>query len=89
MYYVYIIYSEKVGKSYIGFTNDLKRRISEHKAGSSNFTQQADDWKLIYYEAFCNKKDAKEEESFLKTGKGRERRGYLLKNFMEKGSSLE
>jgi putative endonuclease len=85
MYYVYIIYSEKIKKFYVGFTNDLKRRISEHKRGHSDFTQQSDDWMLVYYEAFCNKADAMEEEEFLKTGKGRERRKYLLKNFVENG----
>ncbi|HAT74387.1 MAG: GIY-YIG nuclease superfamily protein [Candidatus Moranbacteria bacterium GW2011_GWF2_36_839] len=83
MYYVYIIYSKKLKKFYTGFTNDLKRRIAEHKGGASNFTQQVDDWMLVYYEAFCDKKDAKTEEEFLKTGRGRERRKYLFKNFIE------
>ena len=83
MYYVYIIYSDKIKKFYIGLTNDLKRRVSEHKRGCSKFTQKVNDWILVYYEAFCNKNDAMEEKKFLKTGRGRERKKYLLKNFIE------
>jgi len=40
-------------------------------------------WTLIYYEAFLSKKDARREELFLKTGKGRERLTYLLENILE------
>ncbi len=80
MYYVYILYSKKLKKKYIGLTSDLKSRINEHNGGYSNFTNRGKPWDLIYYEAFYTKKDASEEEKFLKTGKGRERIKYLLSN---------
>jgi len=38
---------------------------------------------LIYYEVFISKKDAVMEEKFLKTGRGRERLKFLLKNTVE------
>jgi putative endonuclease len=78
MYYVYILKSDKNGKLYKGFTNDLKRRIKEHESGNSTFTKNNRPWKLIYYEAFISKSDAKKEELFLKSGKGKERIKFLL-----------
>lgn len=78
MYYVYILKSERNGKLYKGYTNNLKRRIREHKSGKSSFTSNNGPWTLIYYEAFMCKDDAIKEEAFLKSGKGRERLKYLL-----------
>ena len=78
MFYVYILRSEKNGKLYKGSTNDLKRRVKEHVSGHSMFTRNNGPWKLIYYEAFLNKKDARREELFLKSGKGKERIKHLL-----------
>ncbi len=78
MYYVYILKSDKNGKLYKGFTNDLKRRVQEHKFGKSVFTKNNGPWRLIYYEAFISKIDARREEEFLRTGKGKERIKYLL-----------
>jgi putative endonuclease len=73
MYYVYILYSKKLNNKYVGSTSDLKERIKRHNSGRSDFTSKGIPWKLIYYEAFISKADALKEESFLKTGKGRER----------------
>ncbi|EKE11002.1 MAG: hypothetical protein ACD_15C00160G0001 [uncultured bacterium] len=83
MHYVYILYSKKLNKFYVGATSDLKRRVSEHNIGASQFTSAGVPWELAYYEAFLKKKDAIREENFLKTGKGRERRKYLLETYLE------
>ncbi len=80
MYYVYILYNTKTGKLYKGMTSDLKRRFRDHNKGKVVSTKGNKPWKLIYYEVFNNKKDARREELFLKSGKGRERIKYLLKN---------
>jgi len=77
MFYVYILYSERLGKRYIGSTANLKTRIEEHNSGKSVYSSKGIPWKLIYYEAFLNKSDALREEKFLKTGQGRERIKYL------------
>jgi len=71
MYWVYII--ECSDKSwYIGFTSNLKRRVSEHKSGTgSRTTSLKKGWKLIYCEGYKNKKDAEGRERFLKSGSGR------------------
>lgn len=79
MYYVYIIKSEKIGKLYVGSTEDLRKRALEHNMGKVVSTKTSYPWKMIYYEAFMSKNDARREELFLKTGKGRERIKWLLK----------
>ncbi len=80
MHYVYILKSGKNGKLYKGCTNDLKRRVREHNSGQSTFTGNNGPWKLIYYEAFADKSEAIREERFLKSGKGKERIKYLLRD---------
>ncbi len=86
MYYVYIIYSFKINKFYIGYTEDLQARIKRHNLGKSNFTSKGIPWTLVHYQAFLEKEDAQNEEKFLKTGKGRERRKKLLEIFIEKNN---
>jgi len=66
MYYVYLIKSKKNEKIYIGYTSDLKRRLSEHNMGINIFTNRYKPWELIYYEAFKNKQDAQNREMKLK-----------------------
>ena len=84
MYFVYILYSKKLKKRYIGSTKDIKLRIKEHNNSKVPFTSKGVPWKLIYLEVFTNKKDTLEEEKFLKTGKGRERLKILLKETIYK-----
>ncbi|MCR4325446.1 MAG: GIY-YIG nuclease family protein [Patescibacteria group bacterium] len=79
MYYVYTLRSEKDNSLYKGSIGNLKRRVREHNAGGSTFTRAHRPWKLVYYEAFLNREDARREELFLKSGKGKERIKYLLK----------
>lgn len=82
MYYVYVLKSEKTGKLYKGFTQDLKQRMKEHNQGKTPFTRAGIPWRLMYYEAFLSKTDARREELFLKTGKGKERIKYLLTDIL-------
>lgn len=72
-------------KRYIGMCSNLRNRFAEHNRGESNFTKGGIPWKLIYYEAYCNEKDAREEEIFLKSGKGRERLDICLKETIRVG----
>jgi len=79
-WYTYSLYSKKLDKFYIGSTNDLKRRIKEHKFSKTYTTIRMKDWKLVYYEACLSKKDAQNREKQLKTGFGR---GYLRKRLKD------
>ncbi|MBN2016331.1 GIY-YIG nuclease family protein [Candidatus Dojkabacteria bacterium] len=84
MHFVYILYSKKLNKFYTGYTQDLKERNKQHSSKEVPFTLRGCPWILVYYEAFLERSDALREEKFLKTGKGRERRGYLLKSLIAK-----
>jgi putative endonuclease len=54
-YYVYILASKIRGTLYIGLTNDLQRRVYEHKLGlKKGFTQKYGVSKLVYFEIFQN-----------------------------------
>jgi putative endonuclease len=81
MWYVYVLKSEKNGKLYIGMTGNLKRRLDEHnKKIGGKYTKNNGPFKLIYYEAFLNKKDATKDELFFKSGYGREVLRGKIKN---------
>ena len=66
MYYVYLIKSKKSSFQYIGNTNDLKRRFTEHNEGKEISTKYNAPYKLVYYEAYADKRDALERERKLK-----------------------
>ena len=78
-YYVYILLSLKDLKFYIGFTTDLKKRLIEHAGGLVVSTRIRRPFKLICYEYFINKEDAKTRERFLKSGFGRKQLKLALK----------
>ncbi|MSU45209.1 MAG: GIY-YIG nuclease family protein [Candidatus Zambryskibacteria bacterium] len=70
MHYVYVLKSDKVDELYIGQTNDLKRRFIEHNAGKNISTKHKTPFKLVYYEAYQSKSDAKHREVMLKRFSG-------------------
>lgn len=70
MYFVYLIESLKDSKWYIGFSEDVEKRVQHHNAGKNISTKSRGPWKLIYYEAYLNKLDALGREKFLKSGSG-------------------
>jgi len=78
-YYVYILFSLKDKKLYVGFTNNLKVRLSQHANGAVDSTKYKRPLKLIYYEYFISKEEAKKREVFLKSGFGRNQLKQSLK----------
>ena len=71
MFYVYVLHSEKDGKLYTGFSNNLKNRIKYHEQGKVASTKDRRPVTLIYYEAYLMEEDAKGREIFLKSGSGK------------------
>ena len=66
-YYIYILASRKNGTLYIGVTNDLVRRVSEHKKGEvKGFTQKYHVNELVYFERYSMINDAIRREKQLK-----------------------
>ena len=71
MFIVYILKLKGKKSSYIGVTENIERRLEEHKTGKVKSTKGGFE-KLIYTEEYTNKKEAWKREKFLKSGKGRE-----------------
>lgn len=84
MHYTYILFSQKDGKLYIGYTPNLKARIKKHNFGYVLATKNRRPLELIYYEAYMTQSDAKRREKFLKGGKGREELKTQLKDCFKK-----
>lgn len=83
MYYVYLLESKESKNWYIGYTNNLRKRLQNHLSGNGGqTTSRKNDWKLIYYEAYLNKNDAIGREKFLKSGSGRTYLKKQLKNYL-------
>jgi len=79
-YYVYTLLSLKDKKLYIGFTIDLRNRLSQHVRGEVKSTANRRPLRLIHYEYFINEDDARMREVFLKSGFGRDN---LRKSFQK------
>ena len=72
MHYVYILQSKStLTKFYVGKTNNLKRRVSEHKNGDCYRTSRNTPWHLYSYFAVNSKVKASDFKKYLKTSRGR------------------
>ena len=75
MYFVYLITS-KIKKrtiSYVGYTNNIKKRIKLHNSSKGAKFTKGKKWKLIYFKTYDNKNIAMKEEYKLK-------KNYKLRN---------
>lgn len=82
-YYVYVLQSLINKSFYIGYTADLKKRLQEHNSGKSLATKPFRPYKLIFYEAFLSRKDAKNREVYLKSGWGIRSIKKTLKDYLK------
>lgn len=80
MYYVYVLQSSKDSSLYIGYTSNLEKRFNEHNQGLSQATKYKRPYKLLFYEAFLSKGDARNREDYLKSGWGFRSIKKLLKH---------
>ena len=66
-YHVYILASKPNGTLYIGVTNNIARRVREHKQGMvEGFTKKYGVHRLVYWEAFARPQEAIQREKRLK-----------------------
>jgi putative endonuclease len=81
MFYAYVLKSKKNSRLYVGSTDNLKRRFTEHNTGiGGKYTRDNRPFEIVYYEAYTSYDLAKQSERFYKTGYGRE----VLKSKLEK-----
>ncbi len=71
MYYLYIIYSNKIDQYYIGQSRDIENRIINHNNARSKSTRKADDWVLKYFEEYITRSLAMKREIEIKKKKSR------------------
>ena len=80
-YFVYLLGNNKNKKftTYVGYTNNLKKRINLHNAGMGAKFTRGRVWKLMYYEKYQTKKEAIAREYYIK--KNRKFRNLLKKKY--------
>jgi putative endonuclease len=66
MFYVYLLKSQQGEHYYIGYSANLRRRMSEHHQGKVYYTRRYQPWELVYYEAYLDEVQAKSRERRLK-----------------------
>jgi putative endonuclease len=82
-YFVYVLELSS-GKKYVGQTNNLTRRLEEHKSGRGRFTRKYEVKKLLYFEQCNSRSQAMDRERFLKSGQGR---SWLKQKLTEQSAS--
>ncbi|MCR4325827.1 MAG: GIY-YIG nuclease family protein [Patescibacteria group bacterium] len=76
MHGVYVLGSLKDGQLYLGYSHDIKGRLSEHNSGKVPATRSRRPFVLLYCELHGSQRDAMQREVYLKSGWGRK---YLEK----------
>jgi putative endonuclease len=72
MFTVYSLKSEKDGRIYVGFTQNIARRLKEHNSGNTRSTKGWLPWNVIYTEEVDSREKARAREIYLKSGVGKE-----------------
>lgn len=69
MVYVYLLQNEG-GRTYVGFTADLRKRLDEHNSGRCFHTAKGQPWTLAAYVAVQDQDTAVSLERYFKSGSG-------------------
>lgn len=70
MYTVYVL-KGNTGKLYKGVTNNLQRRLKEHRSGHTKTTSKMGQLEIAYIEEFQTFAEARAREKYLETAAGR------------------
>ena len=77
MYTVYIIYSEKFDRNYIGQTDNIDIRLERHNSGTVKSTKAYTPWKIVHTEEFSTRSEAVRREHEIKKKKSRKYIEYI------------
>ena len=77
-YFVYLIGNYRKTKliTYVGYTNNLEKRVNSHNSGKGGKFTRGKNWKLIYHEKYQTRREAMSRESYLKNNR-------KLRNFIK------
>ncbi len=70
IYTVYVL-KDSSGKLYKGFTNNLERRVREHRSGHTRSTRMMNGISVVYTEEYATLAEARSRELYLKSAAGR------------------
>lgn len=87
-YFIYVLFSLNDKGIYIGFTDDLNRRVKEHQKGFVKSTKDRRPIKLIYFEGYKDKKSAVNREKYLKSGWGRNYLNKMVINYIKNSPKI-
>ena len=73
MYFIYAMMSLIDSRIYVGYSEDVERRVAEHNAGHTRSTKGYRPWVLVYTEKVKSLQDALRLEKYYKSGSGKEK----------------
>lgn len=71
MHFIYVLQSLKDKQTYVGYTDNVERRLTQHNSGYVKSTKHRIPFKLLFAEEFDTLKKARKRESWYKSGAGR------------------
>jgi len=84
MYFVYILYSDKIDKYYTGSTNELETRLKHHNGGHTVSTKSGSpNWRIVYTETLPGRTAALKREKEIKNKKSRKYIEWLIHSRIE------
>ena len=79
MYILLFHLEKKKLVSYVGYTNDLKKRLHLHNSSKGAKFTRGNKWKIAYFQEYSSKKKAMKEENLLK--KNTKKRNMIKKYY--------
>src|ERR1043165_5376421 len=83
-YCVYILFSHKDFRLYIGFSTNLEARVKKHNSGGNISTANRTPLELIFCEFYLFEEDARKRELYFKTTMGKKAIKLMLRSTLEK-----
>lgn len=80
MHFVYILLSEKDGRTYAGYSKDVETRLKLHNSGCVKATKSRRPFKILFIEKFQTEKEAKERELWWRGSSGRNKLKEIFRN---------
>ena len=71
MFFLYILYSEKLDRYYVGSTEDISKRLERHNSAKVSATKYGLPWVVKYSENFASRTQAVNRELYIKRMKSR------------------
>ena len=81
MFYFYILKSKKIGKYYIGSTENFENRLKLHNSGMVKSTKSSKPWQPVLIQNFPTLREARRMEMKVKKWKSRKAIERLVKTF--------